>query len=98
MAANPVTFQEIQAFDQLNRLRLKPWEVRLLERLDDIALAAHDARAKAAQAGEPDADDTMVSGAPIPITDVKRMKAMLRGLAANKGHLGPDGQPIKPNS
>jgi hypothetical protein len=38
MAANPLTYQEIEAFTRLERVDLRPWEVEVLCRIDDAVL------------------------------------------------------------
>lgn len=41
MAANPITWSDIDAFVRLSGVRLAPWEIRLIEELDDLYRAEH---------------------------------------------------------
>lgn len=72
MAANPLTFTEIEAFGRLTRVQLTPWEVRLIERLDDVALAP------SRQAAAPTTDKPE----PIPVENVAGIRTFLRSRAA----------------
>jgi len=49
--ANPIAFTEIEAFQRLTGQRLAPWEVALIEELDDMQ------RAEFARAREEGSDD-----------------------------------------
>lgn len=37
--ANPIGWQDIDAFDRKSGLRLGPWEVEIIEALDDIFMS-----------------------------------------------------------
>jgi hypothetical protein len=52
MAPNPITYQEIEAFNRLTCARLGPWEVDLICRLDNEVLKAMAER-QAAGEGAP---------------------------------------------
>lgn len=76
MAANPLTFTEIEAFARLSRIELSAWEADLYCRLDDATLAAWRESAPSGNADEPSEVEA------IPVTDTKRLRDMLRGTAA----------------
>ena len=77
MAANPLTFVEMEAFERKALVSFSAWEADLIMRLDDAILDVFarnapkpSGRAKAAD--EPEG---------IPITDTKSVKGLLRGIA-----------------
>lgn len=54
MSVNPITFAEIEAFTRITGLRLAPWEVELIEKLDDLQRAGIAERmAKRSKPAEP---------------------------------------------
>jgi hypothetical protein len=77
MAANPITFADIEAFQRLTLTDLSAWEVDVICQLDDAVMSAWAGEVKKAK---PKAD----APAAIPVGDTKSMKAMFRGLAARK--------------
>lgn len=74
MAANPITYSEIEAFCRLRFIRLPVWELNLLRRLDEAVLAVW-----AAQAPKPGGNKE-----PIPITDTAGVKALLLSKATKQ--------------
>lgn len=75
MQANPITFQEIDAYARLTGAEIAPWEVRAIRRLDHIALSAKKPKgAKGAQ--ERDAE-VLVSA-----RDGAGVSGLMKGLAA----------------
>lgn len=76
MAANAITYAEIDAYDRRMSADLSIWAVRLIRRIDDAVLAIM------APASEPPADPNMAGQ--IPASDVKSLRAMFRGLGAKK--------------
>lgn len=40
IGANPISWSEIDAFVRNTRIRLAPWEIEVIEALDDLFLAA----------------------------------------------------------
>jgi hypothetical protein len=77
MAANPITYQEVEAYERKALVRLSAWETDLLMRLDAAVLAVWAGnRNPAARPDEPNE--------PIPAENVKGLKALFRGLAIRK--------------
>ena len=52
MAANPLSFTEIDAYCRLNRLVMSPWEIGLLRQVDAEALHQSSGKAKPASPAE----------------------------------------------
>src|SRR5690606_26579517 len=75
---SPITFPDVQAFKDATHERLSPWEVGLIERLDDLYLNACGEAAKQArnpstqEATEPDAWRKITQD--VPRRTVKRGK------------------------
>ncbi len=40
MAANPISFTEIEAFNRITLAGLTPWDIALIRRIDDAILAS----------------------------------------------------------
>ena len=84
MAANPITFADIEAFQRLTLTDLSAWEVDVICQLDNAVLSAWAGEVKKARpAAEP-------AKAEIPINDTKSMKALFRGLATRKRKTTPE--------
>lgn len=76
-APQPLTYLEIDAYSRLTGAAFDPWEVEVLCRLDDAALEAQAKRiAKPGSSAE--------ESAQIPVSNVAGVRALLRGLAAQK--------------
>lgn len=75
MAANPISYQEVEALCRRRLVEFTAWEVALLMRLDDAILAIW---AEKAAKDKPGADGA------IPASDTKSVRSMLQGLAARK--------------
>lgn len=78
MAANPITFADIEAFQRLTLTGLSAWEVDVICQLDDAVLSAWAGEVKKAK---PTAEPAK---AEVPVSDTKSMKALFRGLATRK--------------
>jgi hypothetical protein len=79
MAANPITYDEIGAYDRETFAGLSVWAKKLIRRIDDAVLrVVAEEREKEAPA------KSEVGGNQIPVTNTKGIRAMLRGLAAKK--------------
>lgn len=82
MAANPLTFLEMEAFERKTLVSLSAWEADLIMRLDNAvldAIAGNSANAPARTSdGEP--------APPLEVTpdDTQGARALFRGLAARK--------------
>jgi hypothetical protein len=77
MGANPLTYQEVEAYERKSLARLSAWDVSVIMRLDDAVLGVWARNHKSAP--KPDAP-----AEPIPANDTVNMKAMFRGLATAK--------------
>lgn len=77
MAANPLTWQELDAFCRRSRIDLTAWEADLIFRLDDVVLGVF---AKSRPASNP----KTVEPAQIPVDNVGGLKGLFRGLAVRK--------------
>lgn len=75
MAANPLTFSEIEAFGRLTLNRPTAWEVDVLRRLDRAVLGVWAANKATPTSGEPEVEA-------VPIEDTAGMTDMFRNLAA----------------
>lgn len=75
MTIGPITYREIAAYQGLTFASLTAWEVRLIRRIDTAVRALLN-RPK---------------NAGVDAKDGKSVKAILRGLAAEKAHLKPKG-------
>jgi len=75
MAANPISYAEIEAYSRLMKLRITPFETTLLRHLDMAALASAP---KPKKAGEPE-----VRNAVSP-DDVEGVKGLFRGFNARR--------------
>lgn len=76
MAANPISYLEVDAYARLNQVDLTAWEVGLIRRLDDAVLKA--ATERAAKPSKPSADGQ------IPVDNPAGIKALFRGFMARK--------------
>lgn len=72
MAANPITWTEINAFSSGCLAGMSVWEKRLIRRIDDAILAIWAAAASGAPANQ------------ISVKDPKSIKALLRRFAADR--------------
>jgi len=81
MDVNPISYQEIKAFSEQMGLGIDPWETRILRRMDDAALEARAGDRKAAVPSQPTTSDNRPM---IPMSDVKGVRGLLRGLAVKK--------------
>lgn len=77
MAANPITFHDIEAYCRLTLTELSAWEVDVLCRVDDAVLAA---RAETERRKNARSEET----AEIPVSDVKGVRSLFRGIATRK--------------
>lgn len=79
MAANPITFQEIEAYCRLSLVVMTPWEVSTLRRMDDAMLGVVSKRSPANRkpGAEPEAE-------PVSVKDGTGMKALFRRMARKK--------------
>lgn len=75
MAANPLSFTDIGWFVHLTGRPLSPWEVEMIERMDDAALVA-------ASQSTPPAPHAVSE--PIPASNVIGIRALLRSKAAER--------------
>lgn len=79
MAANPLSYLELEAFSRMEMIAIPPWEVGLLMRLDDAVLTVF-----AKKSAKPDDDKTEVE-----IKDRRGVRGLLSGIrdrmAARKG-------------
>ena len=76
MAANPISYQEIEALCRRRLVEFTAWEVALLMRLDDAVLAIWaEKAAKDKPGGE---------GGPIPVTNTQGVRALFQDLKARK--------------
>lgn len=80
MEVNPINYQEIQAFSEQMGLGIDPWETSVIRRMDDAALEARAEGKKAAVPSKPNSSDNAM----IPVSNVKGLKGLLRGLAVKK--------------
>lgn len=76
MAANPISFQEIEAYSRLTFAVISPWEVDLLRRVDVAALAAAQKRSARKKSGEPEPKFEAEA------SDGAAVKALLRGFSS----------------
>lgn len=74
MAANPLSYQELESFRRQTLVELSAWETALLMRLDDAMLEAISG-SKPTATDKPDDD-------PIPVTDMAALRARLKSTAA----------------
>jgi hypothetical protein len=76
MAPNPLSFTDIGWFVHLTGRPLSPWEVEMIERMDDAAIASSSKTAAAAAATpQPEL---------IPASDVSSIRALFRSKAAER--------------
>ena len=78
MAANPLTFSDIEAFCRLRLVRLSAWQVGLLCRIDDAVLAVWNEQIPA-PARKPAEDRA------IPASNTAGVRAMMQKLVVAKG-------------
>lgn len=79
MAANPISFSEIDAYCRLNQVVMTPWELGLIRQLDAIALMPAAERARHATA--PRAADETPSASPAAVAEAKQI---VRGIAKDR--------------
>jgi hypothetical protein len=72
---NPMGWQDMDAYVRRTGFRLFPWEVELLEALDDLYLAALAGTRKTPSKGK---------GAMAPVSDGKAVKSLLGSLGVRK--------------
>src|SRR5690606_35928813 len=80
MAANPLTYSELEAFERKALIRFSAWETGLIMRLDDEVLAVwRDSVANPAshKPNEPEATD-------IPVEDTEGLRVMFKARAAQR--------------
>lgn len=75
MAVNPLSFTDIGWFVHLTGRPLSPWEVEMIERMDDAALGATSQSTPPASRG---------ASEPIPASNVVGIRALLRSKAAER--------------
>jgi hypothetical protein len=75
MQANPISYQEIEAYARLTGAEIAPWEARAIRRLDDIALSTK--RPKGGKGAKERDPDVLVSA-----KDGAGVSGLLKGLAA----------------
>lgn len=78
MAANPLTYSELEAFERKALVRFTAWETDLLMRVDDVVLAAWAGEQGAATNTPTVANDVEE----YPAHDVANIRAMVRSRAA----------------
>lgn len=73
MAANPISYTELEAYERKALVTLSAWETDLIMRLDDTVLDVQAAKAKAkSKAASPKADEPEA----IPINDTKSIRGV----------------------
>lgn len=75
MAANPISYQELEAFCRSRLVTLSAWEIELLMRLDDTVLAIWAEKSAKTTAGQ---------GDPIPVTNTEGVRGLFQDLKARK--------------
>ncbi|MNQ78171.1 hypothetical protein D3C85_930740 [compost metagenome] len=79
MAANPITYAEIEAFTRITLADLTAWEIALIKRVD---LAVLDALAGQTKPGAKEG----AGPAEIPVSDTRAIGGLFRGLAAKRNN------------
>jgi hypothetical protein len=79
MAANPISFTEIDAYCRLNRLSMSPWELGLIRQLDAVALAP-----PAKGSARPPSASSVGEAQPASPDEVAEAKQIVRGLAKDR--------------
>jgi hypothetical protein len=79
MAANPITFLEIEAYCRLHWTVLHPWEVETIKAVDQAVLAIASKRRTSKGKAEPEVTNE------VDASDGGGVKAMFRGMGAKKG-------------
>ncbi|MBP8062385.1 MAG: hypothetical protein KAY29_00805 [Brevundimonas sp.] len=77
MAANPISYQELDAFCRARLVELTAWEAGLLMRLDDAVLAIWAEKSAKTK-------PTGAAPEPIPVSDTGSVRALLMDLAERK--------------
>ena len=80
MAANPLTFVEMEAFERKALISFSAWEADLIMRIDDTILDVF-ARNAPKSSGKTKATDEPEG---IPINDGKSLKGLLRGFVRGR--------------
>lgn len=75
MAANPLTYLELEAYERKALVHLPSWETELIMRIDDAVRLVRDADQPPGKAAAPEASE-------IPTSDVKSVKGLFRSLAS----------------
>lgn len=81
MAANPITYEAIDAFCRRTCMALSAWETDLIVRMDDAILAII-----AEQTAKPPASDAGGTGgdSQIPVSNGRGIRDLFRGIARRK--------------
>jgi hypothetical protein len=81
MAANPITYEAIDAFSRRTCMDLSAWETDLIVRIDDAILAII-----AEQAAKPAENDAsgQSGGSQIPVSNPRGIRDLFRGIARRK--------------
>jgi hypothetical protein len=79
MAANPISFTEIDAYCRLNRLYMTLWELGLIRQLDAIALAP-----PAKGSARPSSASSAGEALPVSPDEVAEAKQIVRGIAKDR--------------
>jgi hypothetical protein len=78
MAANPLTYCELEAFERKALVHFSAWEADLLMRVDDAVITVW-----AGQITKPKGREKTADGA-IPVSNPTGLKALFRGLMGRK--------------
>jgi hypothetical protein len=76
MAANPLTYAELEAFERKALVRFSAWEADLLMRLDDAVLSIWAGQSK------PKGGKAPAKNGEIPVDNPKAIGSLFRGIAA----------------
>jgi hypothetical protein len=79
MAANPISFTEIDAYCRLNQVVMTPWELGLIRQLDSIALAPAGGKGRPAPVHQ-STHETPPSGS----AAAAEAKQIVRGIAKDR--------------
>lgn len=79
MAANPISFTEIDAYCRLNQVVMTPWELGLIRQIDAIALAPAGGKARQGSTAQ-STHETPPTGS----AAAAEAKQMVRGLAKDR--------------
>jgi hypothetical protein len=90
MAANPITFLELEAMQRQLLLRIPVWETKLIMRLDRAVLRALTSKGKGAK---PAAKGQGAEPLTIPASNTAGIAALMRSKMAALAHKGPKVDP-----